>query len=94
MKSILKYLLIAFVILIAACCTIKKAEGESEESFIIRQCLDSAKKSKDYSSCDKLIEAYVKKSDDERLYKRYEYCKENRDDSQKFSECWLNLNQR
>jgi len=92
MKKIILFTILATIIL--SCCTVKMQEGETELSFIIRQCTNDAKKSGNFSACQRLIDQYVKTQDDDRLYKRYEYCQKFRDESQKFSECWLTLNQR
>ena len=90
-----KIFLLSFILILAvSCCTIKKQDGESELSFQIRSCLDSAKKTGQFEICRPLIEQQLKLIDDERLYKRYEYAKNNRDESQKFMEAWLSLNQR
>jgi len=90
-----KYILLTLILFFAfSCCTIKMQEGETEQVFLIRACMDSAKKSGNFSACELLIAQYVKEKDDERLYKRYDYCKKQKDDSQKFTECWLSLNQR
>lgn len=86
--------LILMLVFLFACCTIKMQEGESEMSFMIRSCVESAKKTGNYEPCNKMVEQYAKLQDDKRLYDRYEYCKNSKDDSQKFSECWLSLNQR
>ena len=89
-----KIILLLSFFLFATCCTVKIQEGESEQGFLIRACMESAKKSGNFSACELLIAQYVKEKDDERLYKRYDYCKTQKDDSQKFTECWLSLNQK
>jgi CDP-diacylglycerol pyrophosphatase len=90
-----KFLLLSlFLVLAVSCCTIKMQDGESEMSFMIRSCVESAKKTGNYEPCNKIVEQYAKLQDDKRLYDRYEYCKNSKDESQKFSECWLSLNQR
>jgi len=89
-----KYILASFIIIFASCCTIKMQEGESELSFQIRSCIESAKKTGQFEICRPLIEQQLKLIDDKRLYDRYEYAKSSRDESQKFSEAWLMLNQR
>ena len=90
-----KFLIMAvFPVIFLACCTIKIQEGETEDSFLIRACMESAKKSGNFAPCEKMIDQYVKLQDDKRLYQRYEYCKNSKDDSQKFTECWLSFNQK
>jgi len=89
-----KIIILLSFFLFATCCTVKMQEGETELSFQIRSCLDSAKKSGNFEICRPLIEHQLKLIDDKRLYDRYEYAKANRDESQKFNEAWLMLNQR
>jgi len=92
MKKVLFITLVSTIIL--SCCTIKMQEGETWLSYQIRSCLNEAKKSGNFEVCRPLIEQQIKLSDDDRLYKRYEYCQKFRDESQKFNECILTLNQR